>query len=71
MAFSNFREIQLSLPVGCDYCDYLNFFHLSDNRYFTIMSYIFRKSDNHDYFLQKMDHNNLGVLTKHISQYNN
>ncbi len=70
MGFSIFRKIQLSLPVGWDYCDYHNFYHLSDNCYFTIMSYIFCISDNHDYFLHKIDHNNLGVLTKHISQNN-
>jgi hypothetical protein len=41
MAFSIFREIRLSLPVGCDYHDYRNFFRLNDNRYFAIIANFF------------------------------
>ncbi len=41
MAFSIFREIRLSLPVGCDYRDYRNFFRLNDNRYFAIIASFF------------------------------
>jgi hypothetical protein len=37
--FQFFREIRLSLHVGCDYCDYRNFFRQSDNRYFAIITY--------------------------------
>ncbi len=56
MALSIILEIRLSLPVGCDYREYRNLFLLSDNR---------------DYFLHKIDHNNLGVLAKCILQNNN
>ncbi len=38
MAFSIFREIRLSLLVGCDYHDYRNFFRQSDNRYYAIIA---------------------------------
>jgi hypothetical protein len=38
MAFSIFREIRLSLLVGCDY---RNFFRQSDNRYFAIIAEYF------------------------------
>jgi hypothetical protein len=41
IAFSIFREIWLSLLVGCDYRDYRNFFCLSDNRYFAIIANYF------------------------------
>jgi hypothetical protein len=41
MAFSIFREIRLSLLVGCDYRDYRNFFRQSDNRYFAIIAEYF------------------------------
>ncbi len=41
MAFSIFREIRLSLAVGCDYHDYRNFFRLNDNRYFAIIANFF------------------------------
>ncbi len=41
MAFSIFCEIRLSLPVGCDYRDYRNFFRLNDNRYFAIIANFF------------------------------
>jgi hypothetical protein len=41
MAFSIFREIRLSLLVGCDYCDYRNFFRYSDNCYFAIIAEYF------------------------------
>jgi hypothetical protein len=40
MAFSIFREIRLTLHVGCDYHDYRNFFRQSDNRYFAIIAII-------------------------------
>ncbi len=63
MAFSIFHEIRLPLPVGCDYRDYRNFFRF--------YCYIFPISDNCDYFLYKIDHNNLGALTKCNSQNNN
>ncbi len=33
-----FRKIRLSLPVGCDYRDYRNFFRLNDNCYFAIIA---------------------------------
>ncbi len=38
MAFLIFHEIKLLLPVGCDYRDYRNFFRLSVNRYFMIIT---------------------------------
>jgi hypothetical protein len=41
MAFSIFREIRLSLPVGCDNRDYRNFIRSNDNRYFTIIANFF------------------------------
>jgi hypothetical protein len=41
MTFSIFREIRLSLPVGCDY---RNFFRLNDNRYFAIIANFFVKA---------------------------
>jgi hypothetical protein len=49
MAFSIFREIRLSLLIGCDYRDYHNFFRLSDNRDYR---------DNRDYHLYEIDRNN-------------
>jgi hypothetical protein len=41
MAISIFREIRLSLLVGCDYRDYRNFFRQSNNRYFAIIAEYF------------------------------
>jgi hypothetical protein len=41
MAFSMFREIKLSLLVGCDYHNYRNFFHQSDKCYFAIITEYF------------------------------
>ncbi len=52
MAYSNFREIRLSLLVGSDYRDYRNFFRQSDNRYFAIITEYFA------YHLYEIDHNN-------------